>query len=66
MSQTEAGKYNRLVAEQGHAVAQCNYGICLANGEGVSKNQEEVMKYYQLAADQGDAYAQYIGCLTQV
>jgi TPR repeat protein len=39
-------------------VTPCNYGFCLANGEGVSKNQEEVVSYFRFTGDQGLAAAQ--------
>jgi TPR repeat protein len=38
-------KYYRLAADRRYAKAQFQYGICLAKGEGVSKNQEEATKY---------------------
>jgi TPR repeat protein len=30
-----------MSADQGYADAQCSYGICLGNGEGVSKTLKE-------------------------
>jgi hypothetical protein len=30
-----------------------NYGVCLAEGEGVSKNLSEAIRYFRLAAVQG-------------
>jgi hypothetical protein len=36
-----------------------NYGFCLANGEGVSKNQEEAVSYFRLPADQKHVDAQF-------
>jgi hypothetical protein len=40
-------------------MAQCNYGVCLTNGEGVSVDLISAAKYYKLAADQNDAMAQF-------
>jgi TPR repeat protein len=39
--------------------ARFQYGFCLANGKGVSMNQEGATRYFRLAADQGLADAQY-------
>jgi TPR repeat protein len=54
-----AVKYYRLAAEQGHATAQLNLGICYYNGTGVARNRIAAMLYYRLAADQGDPHAQF-------
>jgi TPR repeat protein len=53
-----AAKYYKLAADQNHARAQFNYGICLANGRGVSVDLIGAAKYYKLAADQNHALAQ--------
>jgi TPR repeat protein len=62
----EAAQYFKAAADQGHAAAQCHYGICLTNGEGVSQNYVEAARYFRLSADQGNANAQfsYGLCLT--
>jgi TPR repeat protein len=52
-------QYYKLDADQGDAAAQYNYGKCLDEGEGVSKDLRGAAQYYKLAADQGDAEAQY-------
>ncbi len=51
----EAVRYCKLAADQGHASAQYNLGVCYANGEGVEKDYAEAVRYYKLAvaADQG-------------
>jgi outer membrane protein assembly factor BamB len=46
-----------VAAAQGHASAQCNFGIRYANGEGVPQDHAEAVRWYRLAADQGDARA---------
>ena len=48
----------RKAAEQGHAGAQCNLGVCYANGQGVNKSMYEAVKWFRKAAEQGDALAQ--------
>jgi TPR repeat protein len=53
----EAVKY---MAEQGDADAQFNLGWMYANGQGVAKNDAEVVKWYRKAAEQGHARAQTI------
>jgi TPR repeat protein len=55
----------KLATDQGYGDAQSNYGICLQNGEGVSKDLKEPVTYFKLAADQGNAGAQgnYGTCL---
>jgi serine/threonine protein kinase len=50
---TEAAKYYKMAADQGDARCQVNYGLCLKNGDGVSKNFNGAAKYYRMAADQG-------------
>jgi TPR repeat protein len=52
-------KYFKLAADQNYAVAQFNYGNCLAKGEGVPLDLIEAAKYYKLAADQNYARGQF-------
>ena len=52
--QAEAVKWYRKAAEQNHAEAQYNLGICFYKGEGVAKDQVEAYKWVLLAARQGD------------
>ncbi|NGX39766.1 MAG: Secretory immunoglobulin A-binding protein EsiB, partial [Chlamydiae bacterium] len=54
----EAVKYYRLAADQEHAWAQNNLGVCYEYGMGVTKDLVEAVKYYRLAADQRHAGAQ--------
>jgi TPR repeat protein len=55
---TEALKWYRKAADQGHARSQYNLGVMYANGEGVQRNYTEAVKWYQKAADQGHVEAQ--------
>jgi TPR repeat protein len=55
---TEAVKWYRLAAEQGHASAQLNLGAKYFYGEGVIQDYTEAVKWYRLAAEQGDVSAQ--------
>ena len=54
----EAVKWYRKAAEQGHADAQYNLGICYRNGYGVTQDNDEAVKWYRKAAEQGLASAQ--------
>ncbi len=55
---TEAVKWYREAAEQGHARAQYSMGLAYEYGRGVSQDHDEAMKWYHKAAEQGDADAQ--------
>jgi TPR repeat protein len=52
-------RYSKLAADQAHAHAQFNCGICLHNGRGVDIDYAGVAHYYKLAADQGDTQVQF-------
>ena len=56
---TEAVKWWRKAAEQGHEGAQIRLALMFRNGWGVSKDAAEAVKWYRKAAEQGDADAQY-------
>lgn len=56
---SEALKWYRRAAYQGHANAQTNLGNMYSWGCGVTQNHTEAVKWYRLAADQGDSVAQY-------
>ncbi|MEE9608205.1 MAG: tetratricopeptide repeat protein, partial [Myxococcota bacterium] len=56
---TEAVKWFRKAADQGHARAQNKLGMMYAHGKGVSEDDTEAVKWYRRAAGQGDAAAQY-------
>ena len=56
---TEAVKWYRRAAEQGHEEAQYDLGFMYQYGKGVEKDDEEAMKWYLSAAGQKHAYAQY-------
>tara|TARA_B100000686_G_C16616021_1_gene876506 strand:- start:307 stop:900 length:594 start_codon:yes stop_codon:yes gene_type:complete len=49
----------RLLAEQGHAIAQFNLGVMYDKGEGVLQDNKTAVKWYTLAAEQGHANAQF-------
>jgi TPR repeat protein len=52
-----AAKCFRKAAEQNHAEAQSNLGVCYERGDGVAKYEVEPYKWYALAAAQGDTKA---------
>jgi Sel1 repeat len=54
----EAARWFRAAAEQGHAEAQNDLGVCFYNGVGVDRDVAEAAKWYRKAADQGYATAQ--------
>jgi TPR repeat protein len=55
----EAAHYYKLAADRNHISAQCNYGICLQTGRGLSVDLDAAAKYYKLSADSGFAPAQF-------
>ena len=59
---TEAVKWYRKAAEQGHSNAQNYLGDCYFYGQGVAKDYTEAVKWYRKAAEQGHSNAQnYLG-----
>ena len=58
-NKTEAVKWYRNAAEQGHADAQYKLGVCYNTGDGIAQNKTEAVKWYRKAAEQGHADAQY-------
>jgi TPR repeat protein len=54
---TEAAKWFRKAADQGHAAAQNNLGWMYQNGRGVPQGHSEAVKWYHKAAAQGHAAA---------
>ena len=42
-----------MAADQGHTVAQSNYGFMLLKGKGVEQDKEEALRYFEMAADDG-------------
>lgn len=56
---TEAVKWYRKAAEQGHADAQLDLSYCYYNGCGVPQDYDEALKWNRNAAEQGIANAQY-------
>ncbi len=55
----KAVPYFLKAAEQGHADAQNNLGLCYYNGLGVTQNYTKVVTWYSKAAEQGHADAQF-------
>jgi TPR repeat protein len=45
----------KLSADQGTAVAQFNYALLLANGDGIGQSKSLAAHYFTLSAYQGDA-----------
>jgi len=56
---SEAVKYFRKGAVQGHALSQSYLGVCYHEGTGVSENLSEAVKWYKKAAEQGEKTAQF-------
>ena len=60
---TEAAKWYRAAAEQGHEVAQLFLGL-YSNGKGFPQNHSEAARWYAEAAERGNARAQgFLGSL---
>ena len=55
---TEAVKWYRKAAEQGHSDTQNLLGYCYEKGYGVPQDYTEAVKWYRKAAEQGDEYGQ--------
>ena len=55
---TEAVKYFSQAAEQGHASAQNDLGVCYDAGYGVPEDDSKAVEWYRKAAEQGYAEAQ--------
>jgi TPR repeat protein len=53
----QAAAWYRKAADQGHASAQYNLGVCYRDGAGVAMNAFEAAKWYRKAAEQGHAEA---------
>ena len=51
---SEAAKWYRKAAEQGHVSAQFNLGVMYFQGEGVAQNKALAKKWFQRAAAQND------------
>ena len=49
---SEANRWHRLAADQGHSRAQFSLGYLQYSGEGVPKDLAESVRWYSLAADQ--------------
>lgn len=58
-SYTEAAKWCRMAADQGHVGAQLNLECFYQEGEGVARDEIEGMKWIRMAAEQGRDVAQF-------
>ena len=56
---TEAIKWLRKAAAEGHIKAQYNLGVIHAKGAGVEKNEKDAANWFYLAAEQDHPKAQY-------
>ena len=56
---TEAFKYCKKSAEQGHEEAQFNLGVMYEDGRGVKQDYFKAFEWYQKAAEKGYADAQF-------
>jgi len=54
-----AAEWYRRAADQGHSVAQNNWGVVLAAGSGIPMDKAEARRWLQLAMDQGLPAAEY-------
>lgn len=61
---SEAVRYYRLAAEQGHAYGQRNLGLCYQDGLGVPRDAVEGIRWLRKAADRGFVPAQLSLVLT--
>ena len=64
LRRSEAVKWYRMAAEQGHIVAQMRLGYMYANDEGDVKDDAEAVRWFRMAADQGNAFAQSIASVS--
>ena len=56
---SQATKLFRMAANQGHAKAQYNLGLCYANGTGLAIDMVQAASWYLKAAEQGESDAQF-------
>ena len=52
-NETEAFKWSRKAAEQGHAPSQFSLGLMYMLGQGTQKDEAEGLAWIRKAADQG-------------
>ena len=58
-SLSEAAKWFRIAADNGHAGAQYNLGIMAFLGQGMTKDYTKAAKWFRMAGEQNHAAAQY-------
>jgi hypothetical protein len=56
---TNASKWYRRAAEQGHVSSQYNLALNIFYGQGILQDYTEAVRWYRKAAEQGFAEAQY-------
>lgn len=54
-----AVEWDTKAAERGHAMAQCNLGVCYDDGKGVEKSYEKALRYFIKSALQGNGSSYY-------
>ncbi len=55
----QAADLLKTAADDGHAMAQCDYGVCLVEGKGVEQNEVAAAEYWQKSADNGFPFAMH-------
>ena len=55
---TEAARWYRRSAEQGHALGQAYLGFMYSNGRGVQQDYREAVRWYRRSAEQGHSLGQ--------
>lgn len=59
-NESEAVRFYRIAADQGHAEAQASLGYAYDIGKGVAKSDAEALKWYRLAAASNNARGQWL------
>ncbi len=59
LDEAKALQWWQMAAKKKQAEAQCNLGICYANGKGLKQSYSKAYKWFKKAAKQGNAIAQY-------
>ena len=53
----EIAELMKMAADKGSAIAQCDYGVFLVNGEGVEKDEKTALEYWKKSAENNFAPA---------
>ena len=59
-NESEAVRFYRIAADQGHAEAQASLGYAYDIGKGIAKSDAEALKWYRLSAASGNARGQWL------